>query len=206
MFLDLTDSDATWREAYRLCIGFVAPRPIALVSTVSPRGVANLAPYSFYNMVCARPPIVMFSSGARRDGTLKHSLRNAEASGEFVVATATAAFASAMVSCAADLEYEHSEFDFSGLTPKPARFVRAPLVAESPVNIECRVHQITRLGDGPGSAAVVFGRIVAVHVDPGVLTEAGEIDPHRLHTVGRLGGEYYVNAEQPYVLKIPKPT
>jgi flavin reductase (DIM6/NTAB) family NADH-FMN oxidoreductase RutF len=101
------------------------------------------------------------------------------------------------------LAYEQSEFDFSGLTPAPAQFVKAPLVRESPVNIECRVRDIVAIGSGPGSANVVFGNIVALHVADWLLNDDGLIDPHKLRTIGRLGGTEYVTVSDPYTLLIP---
>lgn len=203
MYIDLSGADADWRRAYKLCIGFIAPRPIALVSSVSAAGAPNLAPFSFYNMVCARPPTVIFACGIRRDGSDKDTFRNVETTGEFVVATATTEICRAMVDCAADLPYGQSEFAFSGLTPTPATHVRAPLVKEALVNIECKLHQVVRLGDGAGGAHVVFGRILAVHLADEVVSPDGEIDPHRLVTVGRLGAANYCDAAQPYAMKIP---
>ncbi len=203
MFLDL-EAGVDWIYVYRLCIGFISPRPIALVSTVSPDGRANLAPFSFYNMVCAKPPTVMFSAGTRRDGAGKDTLRNIESVREFVVATATDSFRRQMVDCAADLPYGESEFDFSGLTPTPAARVRPARVRESPVNIECRLTQIVRLGSGAGGASAVFGEIVAIDVADAVLDADRLIDPHRLDTVGRLGGQWYCTVRQPYELQIPK--
>lgn len=204
MIFDLQAGDLDWRGAYALCIGFVAPRPIALVSTRSPDGQHNLAPFSFYNMVSANPPLVIFCPGLNRDGQPKDSLRNVVATHEFVVATVTRPIEQQMVTCAASLPHGQSEFELSGLTPVPARHVKAPLVAESPANIECRLTQVVRTGDGPGSASVVFGRILAIHVADEVLDEKQRIDPHKLPLVGRLGGQFYCSVADAYELHIPK--
>lgn len=206
MFIDLSGDQPDWRRAYKLCIGFISPRPIALVSSVSPSGAPNLAPFSFYNMVCANPPTVIFAAGIRRDGRDKDTYINVEATREFVVATATPEICRAMVDCAAELPYGQSEFAFSGLTPIPARFVKAPLVKEALVNIECRLDRVVRIGDGAGGSHVVFGRILAVHAADVVTTPEGEIDPAKLITVGRMGGVNYVDAERPYAMKIPDVT
>ena len=204
MQIDLTTGAADWRDVYRLCIGFVNPRPIALVSSISPDGRANVAPFSFYNMVSARPPTVMFCPGLRRDGRPKDSLVNVEATGEFVVATVDESIARQMVASAAELPYGASEFEFSGLTRAPALHVRAPLVAEAPVNVECVLRQIVHLGDGPGSSRVVFGEIRAIHLSDDLLGDDGTIDPHRLRTIGRLGGEWYCTVTEPYTMSVPK--
>ncbi|RMF74485.1 MAG: flavin reductase family protein [Planctomycetota bacterium] len=204
MFVDLESGDIDWRRAYQLCIGFINPRPIALVSTVSADGARNVAPFSFYNMVCANPPTVIFCPGLNRAGEPKDSLVNVEATGEFVVATVTSELGDKMVRTAASLPRGESEYEFAGLTPAPARFVRPSLVAESPANIECRLDRIVRLGEGAGSSAVVFGRIVAIHLDDAVLDSEALVDPRKLHTVGRLGGQWYADVSSPYELRIPK--
>lgn len=204
MYYDLTAGDIDWRRTYQLCIGFVNPRPIALVSTVSPEGARNLAPFSFYNLVCANPPTVIFCPGLSRTGDPKDSLVNAQATGEFVVATVTTEIGDKMVQTAAGLPHGQSEYEFSGLTPAPARLVRPSLVVESPINIECRLDRIIPVGQGPGSSTVVFGRIVAIHVNDAVLDENELIDPHKLTTVGRLGGQWYADVTAPYELLIPK--
>lgn len=203
MYIDIAAAQKSWRDVYRLCIGFINPRPIALVSSVSRAGVANLAPYSFYNMVSSNPPVVIFCPTTRRDGGAKDTLSNVQATGEFVIATATAAIAKAMNKCAAEVPSTRSEFDFCGLTPVPARTVRAPLVAESPVNLECTLRQIVSTGTGPGSGNVVFGDIRALHVADEILDDEGIPDPRKLTTVGRLGGAWYCDVTTPYEMKIP---
>ncbi|MFQ5601265.1 MAG: flavin reductase family protein, partial [Candidatus Krumholzibacteriia bacterium] len=133
-------SDAKqWRELYPLFVGFVNPRPIALVSSISGDGVHNLAPFSFYNMVSALPPVVVFAPANRRDGATKDTLRNIRETREFVIATVTEEIVRQAVDCAAEIAPEESEFEFSGLTPTPAMKVGPPLVRESPMNIECAV-------------------------------------------------------------------
>jgi flavin reductase (DIM6/NTAB) family NADH-FMN oxidoreductase RutF len=202
--LDLDSGEISWRDAYALCISFINPRPIALVSSLSSDGKPNLAPFSFYNMVCANPPTVMFCPGLRRDGTKKDSLVNVEATREFVVATVTEPIAEAMNLCATDLPAGESEFDLSGLTPASATHVRPLLVAESPVNLECTLDRIVPLGDGPGSTSVVFGRIVAIHIADWIRDEQGNVDPRRLRAVGRLGGSQYTTVRESYM--VPRPT
>lgn len=203
MFLDLGrcgDDDGGWARVYDLCVGFINPRPIALVSTVSAEGLENVAPYSFYMMVSARPPVVMFCPGLRRDGSPRDSLRNAEATGEFVVATVTPAIVEQMADCSTHLPHGRSEFAFSGLTPVPATRVNPSLVAEAKVNIECTVNRIVSFGDEPGAGQAVFGDIVAMHVADDVLGDGAEpiVDPAKLTTVGRLGGAYYCTSDPPF--------
>lgn len=204
MFIDVEARERPWVDIYRLCIGFINPRPIALVSTTSAGGILNLAPFSFYTMVSGNPPVVLFCPTQRRTREPKDTLRNVRETGEFVIATVSASIAEAMVKCAAELPFEANEFEFSGLTPAPATKVRPPLVKESPVNMECRLRQIVTTGDDVGGGNAVFGDILAIHVDPAILDARGLVDPHRLATVGRLGGAWYANVERPYEMQIPK--
>jgi flavin reductase (DIM6/NTAB) family NADH-FMN oxidoreductase RutF len=203
MYLEIASGKLSWIEVYRLCIGFVTPRPIALVSTIGADGRRNLAPYSFYNMVCAKPPTVIVSCGKNRHGRDKDTFLNIQETQEFVVATVTAQIAEPMVRCGAELPHGESEFEFSGFTGAPGRLVKPWLVRESPVNLECRLNRVVSLGDG--SSNVVFGEVVAIHVDDALLDREGHVDPHLLTTVGRLGGAWYANADGPYALEIPKP-
>jgi flavin reductase (DIM6/NTAB) family NADH-FMN oxidoreductase RutF len=203
MYVDVTAGQTDWRQIYRLCIGFVNPRPIALVSTMSPDGKHNLAPFSFYNMISANPPVVVFGPSIRRDRSRKDTFLNIEATREFVIATVTADIAPRAVRCGADLPYGESEFEFSGLTPTPATKVKPPLVKEAKANIECTLRQIVTTGDQPGSGCITFGNIVAIHIDDQVLDERGLIDPHQFRTVGRLGGKWYCNVHDPYEMEIP---
>ncbi len=204
MFVDVEAGGRPWVDIYRLCIGFITPRPIALVSTISPGGATNLAPFSFYNMVSGNPPVVLFCPTQRRTGAGKDTLRNVQETGQFVIATVTAELAPQMVRCAADLPYGRSEFDFSGLTPLPATKVRPPLVKEAAVNMECRLRQVITTGSDVGGGNIVLGDVLAIHVDERILDERGLVDPRKLPTVGRLGGAWYCTVADPYELEIPK--
>jgi flavin reductase (DIM6/NTAB) family NADH-FMN oxidoreductase RutF len=205
MYLDLESGRVDWRDAYKLFLGFVNPRPIALVSTLSADGRENLAPFSFYNMVSANPPVVIVCPSTKRDRGGKDTLVNIEQTREFAIATVTEAIAEPMARCAATLPYGQSEFDFSGLTPIPAAKIKPPLVRESPVNIECRLRQLVRIGDQTGGGSVVFGDVIAVHIAEWTLAADGAtIDPHKLRTVGRLGGKGYTTVTDPYELDIPE--
>jgi flavin reductase (DIM6/NTAB) family NADH-FMN oxidoreductase RutF len=204
MFVDVESGARPWVDVYRLCIGFITPRPIALVSTVSSRGATNLAPFSFYNMVSGNPPVVLFCPTQRRSGAPNDTLRNIRETAEFVIATVTVEIAPHMVRCAAELPYGESEFDFSGLTPAPACKVRPPLVREALVNIECRLRQIVTTGAEVGGGNVVFGDLLAIHVADRVVDGRGLVDPRRLRTVGRLGDAWYCDVTAPYELRIPQ--
>lgn len=200
MLIDLQQTDKSWRDMHRLYLSFVQPRPIAWASTVSRAGDFNLAPFSFYNMVSAHPPVVLFSPALNRDGGPKDTLANIRETGEFVIATVTEHNAAAMNDTSTDFPRGVSEFERAGLTPLKATRVRAPLVKESPVNIECRLRQIIQLGVENGAGNVVFGDVLVVHVDDGVLGPDGLCDPDKLLAVGRMGGHLYSRTRERFEL------
>lgn len=191
MFIDLGNTEKTWQDLYRLVGTFVNPRPIALVSSISSDGVRNLAPFSFFNMVSANPPVMMVCPSRKRDNTKKDTLVNIEATGEFVVATVTMPMASAMNDSSAAHPPGVDEFDVCDFTPAEARIVQPALVTESPVNCECKLDRIIEFGQEPGAGAVIFGRIVAIHVQDDCLADDGLCDPAKLQTIGRLGRNSY---------------
>ncbi len=202
MYIDLADTDHSWRAMHRLYLSFVQPRPIAFASTIGPDGKPNLAPFSFYNMMSANPPVVVFCPAINRHGRKKDTLVNIEATREFVIAAVTEPIAERMNVCSTEFEHGVSEFEKSGLTPAPAKKVKAFLVKESPVNIECRLRQVVALGDGPAGGQAVFGDVVAVHVDDAVLAE-GDLacDPAKLQAVGRMGGSLYARTTDRFSLE-----
>ncbi|MET0263188.1 MAG: flavin reductase family protein, partial [Rariglobus sp.] len=163
----------------------------------------NLAPFSFFNGITGNPPTLMFSAVNLRDGAKKDTVRNIEATGEFVVNLVSHALAEKMNACAALLPYGESEFEAFGIAHSAAVNVRPPRVAAAPVSFECRLHTILPIGEGAGAANVVFGRIVAAHVNDAVLGADGAIDPALLDTVGRLGGEAYAMTRERFELSRP---
>jgi len=170
--------------------GIVAPRPIGWISTRSAVGRANLAPYSYFNAVCHKPPMIAFSSLGRKD-----TLRNVEETGEFVWNLATRPLAASMNISSAAAPPEVNEFELAGLTEAPGRRVSAPLVAESPVSFECRKADIIRLRDSSGSEVenwLVVGEVIAVHIARALLT-AGNYDTAAARPIMRAGGtgDYY---------------
>ena len=181
-------------ERYKLLIGAIVPRPIAWVSTVSPRGEPNLAPYSFFNGVGSNPMLLLFCPANKIDGSEKDSLRNAKPAseggqGEFVVNVVPRALCEAMAACAAELAYGHSEWDLAKVTPAPSERVKPARVAESPVAFECVTRQVIRTnGTEPAAGNIVIGEVVAVWVAEGVVNERLHVNPAVLDAVGRVGG------------------
>jgi flavin reductase (DIM6/NTAB) family NADH-FMN oxidoreductase RutF len=184
-------------DLYRFLISAVVPRPIAFVSTIDDAGHTNLAPFSYFNAVSSRPPLVSISINDRADDP-KDTLRNIRETREFVINVVSEPILDAMVRTAGEWPANVSEFDPAGLTPVPSERVRPPYVAESPLQLECVLFREIPLGN----SFLVVGEVVLARVRDEVLTE-GRVDPAKLAPVGRLGGEFY--APLGPVLKRPRP-
>lgn len=194
-----------WPEVYRRLVEVVVPRAIALVSTVDTEGRPNLAPFSFFTVVSANPPYLAFApQRVGRTGEKKDTLRNVEATRQFVVAVVTEAIAARVNACAARLAPGESEFLHSGLTPAPARLVRPPLVAESPVNMECELVEIRTYGEAGGAGSLVVGCVRFLHLDGAVLDPDGKVRPDALAAVGRMGGDDWVRTRDRFALPRPE--
>lgn len=185
------------RDRYKLLIGSIVPRPIAFVSTISPAGTHNLAPYSFFAGVGSNPMTLLFCPATKADGSDKDTLRNClppeeGGVGQFVVNVATETYARKVAAAAEMLPYGESEFDLTGLTPLPSSKVRPPRLAESPVAFECETLQVVRTAPGePASGNIVLGRVLIAHVDDVLINERFHIDADRLKAIGRMGGLEY---------------
>jgi flavin reductase (DIM6/NTAB) family NADH-FMN oxidoreductase RutF len=191
------------RDAYQWMVTTILPRPIAWVSTISPDGKTNLAPFSFFQGITANPPTLMFVPVNNRDGAKKDTMRNIELVPEFVVNLVPHALAAAMNDTAALLPYGESEFSRFGIEPAPSLKVRPPRVAASPVAFECVLDRIVHIGEGPLAANVVFGRIVSAHIRDDVLGPGGLPESAKLDLVGRLGGEDYTTTREAFSLRRP---
>jgi flavin reductase (DIM6/NTAB) family NADH-FMN oxidoreductase RutF len=170
---------------YRFMIGVVVPRPIAFVSTVSGDGAFNVAPFSYFNAITNRPPLVGISIN-QRAGEPKDTLRNIRETGDFVVNLVHEPLLERMVRASGDWPRDVDEFEITGLTAVPSDLVRSPRVGESPVSLECRLFRVVELGD----AFFTVGEIVRAHVSDAVITD-GRVDIVKLRPVGRLGGDGY---------------
>ena len=188
MFLDF--STLKPRDAYRWMASTIAPRPIAWVSSLSADGVANLAPFSFFQMITARPPTLMISPLVQTDGSKKDTVRNILQSGEFVV-TCSYGLRGIMNQTSFGYDGETSEFDACGVTRAPAQLVQPPRVAGVPVSFECRLAKCTPYPEQQPSCYVILGEVIAAHIDEAILAENGEIDPDRLDLLSRMGGDWY---------------
>jgi flavin reductase (DIM6/NTAB) family NADH-FMN oxidoreductase RutF len=185
---------------YALMSGAIVPRPIGFIATVSEEGVANLAPFSFFNAVCANPPTVCVSITNRVPP--KDTIRNIRSNGEFVVNIVTEAIAAQMNLCSGEYPEGVSEFDVSKLTPEASAVVRPPCVLESPMNMECKVTQIVEVSPKPGGASLVIGEIVRFHYDPSIM-DGLRIHQGKLRAVGRMGGNEYTRTRDRFEMIRP---
>jgi flavin reductase (DIM6/NTAB) family NADH-FMN oxidoreductase RutF len=189
-------------DPFKAC---VVPRPIGWISTLSPAGVHNLAPYSFFNGVATAPPMVMFASNGRQPHGAKDSLANVEQTGEFVANLATWDLRDAMNRSSAPLGPDVDEFAFAGLEALPATLVRPARVAGAPVHLECVHHQTVDLpsNDPGGRNAIVIGQVVGVHIDDGLISD-GILDLSRVQPLARLGYFDYTVVNEMFSISRPK--
>ena len=190
-------------DIYKLLIGAIVPRPIAFVSSIDTRGAFNLAPFSFFTAISANPPVICFAPMVRASGsTRKDTLRNIEATGEFVVNIVSEDFAARMNVCSAEFPPEVDEFAASGLTPVASELVKPPRVAESRVNMECRLMQIVNVSAKPLGGSLVIGEVLRFHVADEVFQNF-RIDPDLLRPIGRMGGPTYARVTDRFDLIRP---
>jgi len=183
------------KDLHQYMLAAVAPRPIAFASTISTDGLPNLAPYSFFNAFSSNPPILIFSSNRRvANNTTKDTLRNVQDTGEVVINVVSHAIVRQMA--VASIEYDASvnEFVKAGFTPLASEMIRPFRIAESPVQMECKVDKILPLGENGGAGNLIICNIVLMHISEDVLNDSGRIDPHKIDLMGRMGRFYYVRA------------
>ena len=190
--IEIDPGAADGSAIYKILTGSVVPRPIGFISTVGRDGLPNAAPFSFFNAVSAAPPLVCFAPSLR-GGRPKDTLRNVSEVGDFVFNVVDAALVGPVTVCAEDYRPDVSEFDEAGLTAVPSKLVRSPRVAESPVNMECRVIMIQPLPES--TYTLVVGRVVYVHIRADVLGSDGRVDFHALQAIGRMAGDTFVRTD-----------
>ena len=188
----LDPNEIPFQKTHKLMIGSIIPRPIAFVSTRSKDGKNNVAPFSYFNGVCSKPPTIMFAPARRGwDGEEKDTLINIRDTEEFVVNIVSESFAEKMVMCATDFDSDVDEFEISGLTPTNSQKIKPPRVGEAKISFECKLNQIVEIGDGTaGSGFLVIGTIVLFHIDDDVY-DNGRILLDKLQPLGRLAGNWY---------------
>lgn len=192
-------------EVFGLLTSGVAPRPIALVATMSENGRPNLAPFSFFNTFGSNPPMVAFSPATRgRDGTRKDTYHNLVREKECTIQSVTYAMVEQVNLASTEYETGVDEFIKSGLTPIPSDLVQPPRVKESPFQMECVLEREVSLGDGKGSGNLMICRVLKFHVAEEVYGGKG-IDPRRMDLVGRMGANFYNRARGDVIFEIAKP-
>lgn len=185
--------------------GAVAPRPIALASTLDKEGNPNLSPFSFFNVFSSNPPILIFSPARRvRNNTIKHTLINVQDTREVVISVVNYDIVQQVSLASTEYGDGVNEFVKSGLTPVESDVVKPFRVAESPVQFECKVNDIIHLGDGGGAGNLVICEVVKIHINEAVLDENGAIDQHKIDLVSRMGGNWYSRANMG-MFEVPKP-
>ena len=204
MFLDPDSSPGFKRSLFN---AIVAPRPIGWISTLSADGIANLAPFSHFNLVSTSPPVLIFSCNAPGDRQEKDTLANVRATGEFVANLVTWDLRDAMNMTSFNAPYGTDEFDLARLEKAASVKVKPPRVAASPANLECRLLRIVEIEpENPGEtrSSVVFGRIVGVHLDETFVDATGRFDVARTLPLTRLGGSQYSTVGP--LTELPRPS
>lgn len=184
----------------------IAPRPIALASTIDKNGNVNLSPFSFFNIFSSNPPVVIFSPARRvRDNTTKHTLQNVSEVSEVVIGIVNFKIVQQISLASTEYEKEVNEFVKSGLTMKEADLVKPKLIEECPVNLECKVLEIKPLGTQGGAGNLVICEVIKIHIREEYLNEDGNLDQVKLDLVARLGGNFYSRNNAENLFEVPKP-
>jgi flavin reductase (DIM6/NTAB) family NADH-FMN oxidoreductase RutF len=193
-------------QLHQYLIGSVGPRPICFASTVDANGVPNLAPFSFFNVFSANPPILVFApNNSGRTGEPKHTLLNVKEVPEVVINVVTEAMVEQMNIAAAPWDRGVSEFEKAGFTPLKSDLVKPFRVAESPSQIECKVLEVKEMGVGGGAGNLVICQVVRIHIKEEVLNEEQKIDQRKMKLVGRLGGSWYSKTNEAALFELAQP-
>jgi flavin reductase (DIM6/NTAB) family NADH-FMN oxidoreductase RutF len=216
--MDVIPSQLAHRDLYNILISAVVPRPIAWVSTLSASGVPNLAPFSFFNALCAKPPLLAFAPGMRPPKKseavadeaaghpgihIKDTLSNIRETKEFVISVVTFELAKPMNITSGEHDAGVDEFDVAKIASAPSKIVRPRRVAESPVSFECKLHQILDFNPDAEGGSLVIGEIVSVHIDERNLKD-GRLNRDSLDLIGRMGGMQYTRTTQRFEMVRPK--
>ncbi|WP_405575104.1 flavin reductase family protein [Winogradskyella sp. Asnod2-B02-A] len=203
--VSFTPQDLTTGILHSYLLSAVAPRPIAFASTIDADGNPNLSPFSFFNVFSANPPILIFSPARRvRDNTIKHTLENVETTKEVVINVVNFDMVHQMSLTSTEYPENVNEFTKAGLTMLPSDLIKPFRVAESPIQLECKVNEIVHLGTEGGAGNLVICEVVKLHITEDVLNDDKTINQEALDLVARAGGSYYSRAKKGF-FEIPKP-
>lgn len=195
-FLELDPNDLGVQALFNVMTGSIVPRPIGWVSTVGRDGVLNLAPYSMFTAVCAKPPTIVFCPSYQPpDFKEKDTYKNIAYSGEFVINFVNEGAVKAMDATSADVSPEVDEFKLAGVTPLPSKIVKPPRVAESPIAFECKLHELITIGLTSGGGHIVIGTVVYMHFAAGIYTDDNHIHFDKYRPIGGLVGHTYAHID-----------
>lgn len=198
--ITINPAETDRKQVYKLMTGSIVPRAIAWVSSISPEGIPNLAPFSFFTAVSSEPPTILFCPSLRSsDKSEKDTYHNVVSTGEFVVNFVNESTAEAMNITATEFPADVDEFAQAGLTAIPSVLVKAPRILESPIHFECKLLQTVDVGDGH----IVIGEIIYMHFSETVFREGNYIDTLALQPIGRLAGNSYSRVNDLFQLVRP---
>ena len=204
MIIDLAQLTAVEKQNWLQHI--VAPRPIALASTIDAEGKVNLSPFSFFNLFSSNPPIVIFSPARRvRDNSTKHTLENVKEVPEVVIHLVTKEIVQQQSLASCEYGKEVNEFIKAGFTEQKATRVKPPMIKEALVKMECRVNEIKALGDEGGAGNLVICEVLCIHIDESLLDATGKPDQKKILPVARLGGNWYTAVTESSLFEVEKP-
>ena len=204
--ISFTPKDLTVAKMHHYLLGAIGPRPIAFASTIDGNGQVNLAPFSFFNVFSANPPILIFSPArSGRTNTTKDTYNNVKAHPEVVINVVNFDIVEQMSLASSPYPAGENEFVKSGLTPIPSDLVKPFRVKESPVQFECKVNQIIELGTEGGAGNLIICEVVKFHIDESYLDENQLIDQQKIDLVARMGGNWYCRANEHAMFELEKP-
>lgn len=204
--LSLDPKELSVPQVHRYLLGAIGPRPIAFASTIDENGVPNLAPFSFFNVFSANPPILIFSPArSGRNNTTKDTYENVKVVPECVINIVNFDIVEQMSLASSPFEKNVDEFIKSGLTPIPSDLVKPFRVEESPVQFECKVNEVIELGTEGGAGNLIICEVLRIHIKEEVLDENQMIDQLKIDLVARMGGNWYCRADKNSMFEIAKP-
>ncbi len=204
--LSITPSEVSVHQIHQYLLGSVGPRPICFASTVDKDGNRNLAPFSFFNVFSANPPIAVFSPArSGRTGANKHTYENVKEVPQVVINVVTYEMVHQMSLASSPYAKGVDEFTKTGFTPLASDLVKPARVAESPVQMECEVLQVIELGDGGGAGNLIICKVVKMHINEQCLNAEGAIDQTKIDLVARMGGNWYCRANGDALFEVTKP-
>ena len=193
-------------KLHRYLLGSVGPRPIAFASTIDSKGNINLAPFSFFNVFSANPPILIFSPArSGRTNESKDTYNNVKEVPEVVINVVTHEMVHQMSLASSPYDSDVSEFEKAGFTSLASDLITPPRVKESPVQFECKVNEVIELGDKGGAGNLIICEVLRIHVKESILDQNEMIDQHKIDLVSRMGGNWYCRADKNSMFEIQKP-